>query len=316
MSVSLHPWLTPIAQQLSAALQLGRLHHAILLQGQQGTGKSALTHFIAAGLVCDRTADLAACGQCKSCLLFNAGNHPDCLSVTSEGLSIGVDDIRKASGFVQQASQISVKRVLVINHAEKLTEAAANALLKTLEEPSGNSHLLLTCDNPARLLATIRSRCFKIAVNVADKAMVYQWLQQQFSTLQPDELAQSFALLFKLSNHAPIKMAQWIAEGKLSEIAQATECFQGWLNSTLATAQYQQQLAQSEFALLLFHYLLVEHWRSLALTHHTELAQMQNSLAQLRQFASDAQRITGQNKSLALLNLLTGLKTNLAGELT
>ncbi|MFT5162758.1 MAG: DNA polymerase-3 subunit delta', partial [Alteromonadaceae bacterium] len=158
--MTLYPWLVDVIIPLSNALQAERLHHGILLQGQPGMGKTALISIMANGLVCDQTPDLTACGGCKPCVLFNAGNHPDSLFITSEGSSIGVDEIRKGSLFVQKTSQISRRRVIVINQAQKLTEPAANALLKTLEEPNPQVYLLLGTDEPGRMLATITSRCF------------------------------------------------------------------------------------------------------------------------------------------------------------
>ncbi|MFT4928790.1 MAG: DNA polymerase-3 subunit delta' [Phenylobacterium sp.] len=308
--MSLHPWLIPVINPLSVALQMNRLHHAVLLQGQAGMGKAELTTVMANGLVCDQTADLTSCGQCKSCLLFKVGNHPDSLFVKPQGASIGVDDIRKASGFVQQKAQISTRRVLILNNAELLTESAANALLKTLEEPNRQAYLLLTSDDPTRLLATIRSRCFKVTVTAPDKAGVYYWLQQQFASLDQS----SFEWLFTLASQAPLKVAQWLSEDKLPEIELAKVDFQQWFSGALGSAQYQQKVLQSDLVLLVFHHLLVEQLR-LQLTEQRgllSLAQTQQIFEHLAQFSRDAMVVSGQNKALALLNLLNQIKTQLA----
>lgn len=307
-SMSLYPWLNPVVARLSHALQMNRLHHAILLQGRTGMGKSELAGYIASGLLCHSGNDLVSCGRCKSCLLFHAGNHPDCLMSDSGGGSIGVDDIRKGGEFVHQTSQISRRRIWLIQHGERLTEAGANALLKTLEEPNAGVHLLLTCDKPTLLLATIRSRCIKITINAPDQAVVFQWLQSRFGDLGQIP----FEMLLTLAGNAPLSLAQWLEDGKLADIEQATGDFQQWLNGRLNGVQYQQRLAQSPFELQLFEHLLIEHFKDVAIRRQDyTLTRMQLLLDQISRFNHDGLTISGQNKSLALLSLLTRLRTDI-----
>ena len=99
---SSYPWLDSAWQQLQRVWQNGRFHHALMLCGHAGVGKSTLAEQLTAGLICQQGQDLQPCGQCKSCLLDQAGNHPDCLSLEPQGQTLGIDDIRRASDFIHQ----------------------------------------------------------------------------------------------------------------------------------------------------------------------------------------------------------------------
>jgi DNA polymerase-3 subunit delta' len=172
----LAPWLRNIQAQLAQAHECNRLHHAVMLHGLKGTGKQQLAAELAHALLCEQPAQLSACGGCKSCLLVKAGSHPDKLEIGAESTSIGVDEIRELGTFVNHSAQQNGNKVVVIFNAEKMTTAAANALLKTLEEPNLHRYLLISCSDLTRLPATIASRCFKQEVNVNQGLA---WLKQQ-----------------------------------------------------------------------------------------------------------------------------------------
>ena len=114
------------------------------------------------------TCNLVACGNCKSCLLNQAGTHPDKRVVKVDGQTIGVDEIRDITDFINHSAAQNGNKVVVLEQCHKMTTAAANALLKTLEEPSLRRYLLLTCEQIAQLPATILSRCavHEIKVNI------------------------------------------------------------------------------------------------------------------------------------------------------
>lgn len=312
------PWLNPVAQQLSEIWQSGRFHHAMLFEGQQGMGKFTLSQWLGNGLVCQTAQDafgsqgLSACGQCKSCLLFNAGNHPDCRIVDNDNPSIGVDDIRQATGFVYSKPQIAKRRVLLINKAEKLTEAAANALLKTLEEPCDNVFILMSCDDRAQLLPTITSRCYKMLINATDSALVYQWLVSQVGTI--DQAA--FNQLYSLANKAPLMVLEWLQQDKLAELEHFSEQFGQWLAGNLSNVVLKNALEGNDFTLLLFHHLLIAHLRTKLSNHQSvnagqQYAGVQQLFVQVSQFSRDGLRISGQNKSLALFSLLNQVASSL-----
>ncbi|MFC3031194.1 DNA polymerase III subunit delta' [Pseudoalteromonas fenneropenaei] len=176
----LAPWLEAIRTQLANAHGQGRLHHAIMLTGLRGVGKRALATQLANALLCQNPQQLSACGNCKSCGLLSAATHPDKLLLAEDNASIGVDAVREISHFVTQSAQQGGNKVAVIERAQNMTDAAANALLKTLEEPNSKRYLLLTCDEISRLPATILSRCLKVDVAANQGAL---WLASQSQTL-------------------------------------------------------------------------------------------------------------------------------------
>lgn len=172
----LAPWLHEIQNQLGQARSLNRLHHAIMLYGAAGAGKALLATVVANALLCEVPGHLNPCGQCKSCLLIKAGSHPDKLEIGLDGQTIGVDEIRDVSTFVNHSAQQGGNKVVLILNAQKMTTAAANALLKTLEEPNVGRYLVISCSDLSLLPATIASRCFKTEVYASDGLA---WLRKQ-----------------------------------------------------------------------------------------------------------------------------------------
>ncbi|MCW8831786.1 MAG: DNA polymerase III subunit delta' [Colwellia sp.] len=167
------PWLIEHQQRLSKQFELQILPHAILITGVQGAGKLQLAQWLMQLLACQRpsktqtqdgTEILQACGQCKTCLLARSDTLPDHLNLKAEKNSIGVDEIRFANSFLQKTAQLGHYKTVLIEHSEIMTVAAANALLKTLEEPTDNSIIVLLTDDIEQLLPTIVSRTRVLSV--------------------------------------------------------------------------------------------------------------------------------------------------------
>ena len=176
--MSVLPWFTPVYQHLIGRLLVSKLHHGLLLTGPAGIGKPELARELAKAMLCKQPDALGYCGQCQSCHVFDAGTHPDFSELVSEK-QLGVDKIREGIGGLNATAQFSGNKVLVIPDADKMTESAANALLKTLEEPTPNTFLILVTDRPQQLLATIISRCEKHILARPSSEMALQWLEQQ-----------------------------------------------------------------------------------------------------------------------------------------
>lgn len=195
------PWLAP---WLAAAQRLGS--HAVLLQGPQGIGQWELATSLAQGWLCEAPAGPHPCGRCASCHLVQARSHPDLRVLLPEALQeplgwsfgsdeegaaekggkgrqpskeIRVDAVRGAVEFAQTSSARGRAKVLVVHPAERMNGIAANALLKTLEEPPGQARFVLSCAAPEALLPTVRSRCQAIRLAVPDAAVAQAWLAQQ-----------------------------------------------------------------------------------------------------------------------------------------
>lgn len=148
-------------QQLIRQKQQNRLPHALLFTGPAQNKKKIALHF-AHFLLCKETN--SPCGQCHGCHLFNANSHPDFLLIEAEqaGQMIKIDQIRDLIQFVNETALQSGLRIIIIHPADAMNINAANALLKTLEEPAPHTLIILISDQSLRLPITITSRCQKI----------------------------------------------------------------------------------------------------------------------------------------------------------
>lgn len=173
-----YPWLAKLWRQWVQAKQQQGLPHALGIPWQPSAGSEALLDALTAWLLCQQPTN-KACGQCKSCLLQQAGNHPDLLRIQpEEGKKIGVDRIRELQNQVWQHASQGGATVIVIEKAEQMTEAAANALLKTLEEPPANNYLIICPERFSRLLPTVRSRLTVYPLPKPSIEEVQGWLQR------------------------------------------------------------------------------------------------------------------------------------------
>ncbi|AUA32354.1 DNA polymerase III subunit delta' [Pseudomonas sp. SGAir0191] len=170
-----YPWQQTLWEQLAGRAQHA---HAYLLHGPKGIGKRDLAERLMARLLCQRPNGTLACGQCKSCHLLKAGSHPDNFMLEPEELDkpIKVDQVRELVAFVAQTAQLGGRKVVMIEPVESMNVNASNALLKSLEEPSGDTVLLLVTHQPSRLLPTIKSRCQQVTCPLPTKAQSHAWL--------------------------------------------------------------------------------------------------------------------------------------------
>ncbi len=144
-------------EQLMRSVQAGRIVHALLLTGPHGSGKRTMARLFAQAMVC--TGHDRPCGACPACKRFLAGSHPDVHVVRPEKKSIGVDEVRELIDALALRPYEGGRHIVIVEQADKLTPSAQNALLKTLESPSGEAMFFLVTDAPGALLPTIVSRC-------------------------------------------------------------------------------------------------------------------------------------------------------------
>jgi DNA polymerase-3 subunit delta' len=231
----LYPWQAALWQQLSSRREHA---HAYLLQGPQGIGKRALAERLMALLLCQAAAG-DPCRRCKSCLLLAAGSHPDNFLLQPEEAdkAILVDQVRRLVEFVSQTAQMGGRKVVLIEPVEAMNLNAANALLKSLEEPSGNTVLLLVSHQPSRLLPTIRSRCVQQPCPVPAPAQAAQWLAQ----VLPEVGADARADLLTLAHGSPLTAQVLHQHAALAQRAQVVE----GVKRLLKQQQSPTQLAES-----------------------------------------------------------------------
>ncbi|HQQ62346.1 MAG TPA: DNA polymerase III subunit delta' [Pseudomonadales bacterium] len=215
------PWQYVQWQSLSERFAHDKLPHALLLHGAAGIGKGHIARLLALSLLCENSSQYLPCGSCHACSMFAAGSHPDFfLASTSYGVQDNLDDEdgkpRKAKKMAVPSKQIKIdcirdlihfsthsahqsgRRVALIEPAEWLNHNAANALLKTLEEPGEGLFIILVSHQPSRLLPTLRSRCQSLFCATPTHTQATEWLRHHISP----ERAET-ALVF--SNGAPLK---------------------------------------------------------------------------------------------------------------
>ncbi|MGZ9898490.1 DNA polymerase III subunit delta' [Shewanella gaetbuli] len=207
--ISQYPWLVAPYQQFCHLCCQDKHSHAQLIAVDMALGGVALVNSMAKSALCINKTQGGACGHCKACLLCDAGNHPDLHRIQSDGAQIKVDQIRQLCQSLTHTAQQSGARVAIIEHAERMNIAAANALLKTLEEPGEDTLLLLQTDTVANLLPTITSRCQKVAFKAPSTQQILVWLEAQNLLPAADEQGKRHDVTWCLSVvGGPIKLAE------------------------------------------------------------------------------------------------------------
>lgn len=269
------------------------LPHALLAAGMQGMGKRAFVWRLVAWLLCREHDQhpLGACGQCQSCQWLRSGTHPSLqvLPITSmpvstesresnessssttkktkadiksantksakaasnAALTIKVDDIRALQPFIYQGGQ--GMRICVLDYAEKMTIAAANALLKTLEEPQSQVHLFLISDMPAKLLPTIKSRVQQLPLQTIEPSIASDYVAHELgSTINREVVSPiQIAQLLQLANGAPLAAIDLAKATWYSKRALWLTTWQalrsGKRSSTAASDYWQAELSLPDF---------------------------------------------------------------------
>lgn len=173
------PWLAGLQQSLSEAVEADRLGHAVLIQVDPGLGGEWLATWLSARLFCSAASTMKPCGSCLDCRRVVSGEQPDLmrLSPIEDSKEIRIDQVREMASGLALTGHGRGRKVAVITPAERLNRNAANALLKTLEEPAGSSLLLLVTGEPSRLPATVQSRCTRVGIPVPPIAELEDWLR-------------------------------------------------------------------------------------------------------------------------------------------
>lgn len=238
------PWQISQWENLQSCRVQQKLPHALLFTGVAGVGKYNFTLEFAHSLLCEQNC----CGSCKSCKLFEAGYHPDLKIIEPvDDKAIKIDEIRNIVSFVNYSAHVSPYKIVIINAADKMNLNAANALLKTLEEPNKKIILILVTNRPMSLPATIRSRCQTVFFPVPKKGAALKWLESQEVTHDSAELLLEFA------HGAPLKVLDFVEQDLLDF---RKEIFQAWcelLAGEAALVSVSQAWQKLDVAQVLFH---------------------------------------------------------------
>lgn len=226
------PWQQNNWAHLCSYIAQQRIPQALLITGNKGLGKQQLAHQFAVALLCATPkANGMACGHCSSCMLVNADTHPDFIQLQPEelGKGIGIGQIRSLITRLTLKPQFETYRVVIVNPADKMNNAAANAFLKCLEEPTERTVIILITEKPAKLPATIISRCQKLAIPTPDKEIVVDWLADTLQSKSPLAPLLQRGDLFcnvSLAQGAPLLALDYANDQTLSL---RNECFEAWM---------------------------------------------------------------------------------------
>ena len=209
-----HPWLEALSAEFAERLRGGRMAHAMLLSGPAGLGKVELARSFLASLLCLEETH-PACGVCRSCQLVRTGAHPEGHVLTFEQhpkrdelrKELVVDQVRRLTAALQLTNTVSRRKAALVYPAESMNASAANALLKTLEEPPGDAVLILIAHNPSRLPATVRSRCQALHARLPDKESAVPWLVNASGSSEP-----AAALALEAAAGSPLRALRLLEE--------------------------------------------------------------------------------------------------------
>lgn len=234
-----YPWQQHIWQHYSGMLASERMPHAIMLAGPKGIGKARFALALAQMVLCLAPAMGVPCGKCRGCQLNQAGTHPDLLEVAPEedSKSVKVDQIRSLTESMSKTAQQGGYKVLILQPAEAMNANAANALLKTLEEPANHTLLILISHAPFNVLPTIRSRCQLKMLPMPAHEQVLHWLTPLLggSQVAPE-------LLIDLARGAPLTALSLLRDDRLEQCeqwqAQLARLSHGGLSAVELAAQW------------------------------------------------------------------------------
>lgn len=157
----------PVVEQLRRAAAQERPTHAWLFTGPPGSGRSNAARAFAAALLCDAPDPaLRGCGECKACRTVLAGSHADVTSVTTEKVTISIEEARELVRKAQDKPSTGRWRVIIVEDADRMQERSTNVLLKAIEEPPPRTIWLLCAPSPGDVLVTIRSRCRAVSLRL------------------------------------------------------------------------------------------------------------------------------------------------------
>ncbi|MBI1284343.1 MAG: DNA polymerase III subunit gamma/tau [Thiobacillus sp.] len=183
-----------VVQALSNALTQGRLHHAYLLTGTRGVGKTTLARILAKCLNCETGVTATPCGVCSACSQIDTGRFVDLLELDAAS-NTGVDNMREVLDNALYAPTVGRYKVYIIDEVHMLSKPAFNSMLKTLEEPPAHVKFILATTDPQKIPVTVLSRCLQFNLKPMPPALVAQHLGEVLAQEHVDAEPAALALL-------------------------------------------------------------------------------------------------------------------------
>ncbi|SFR46582.1 DNA polymerase-3 subunit delta' [Marinobacter daqiaonensis] len=232
-------WLEPVLVRFAEALTQERLPHATLVTGERGVGKRALADAMAALLVCEQrnAGDTRPCGTCRQCQLIEGQSHPDIRVYQPEkSRMVRIDQVRALSQFAVASPQVARYKVAILDRADQLNINAANALLKTLEEPAADVVLILLQETGRPVLPTIRSRCRVTTVATPTVGQAMPWLSAELAAAETVASEDRQALALNLAGGAPRLALDYLTGEFLDQRESALEAFRQFMKGATTVA--------------------------------------------------------------------------------
>ncbi len=231
-------------QQLDAA---DRLPHALLVAGAAGIGKQVFLQALAARLLCEDASAGTACGECKACSLLAAGSHADFMEVGPEEGSrvIKIDQVRRLIEFANRTPSLGSRKLVLLGPAETMNINAANALLKSLEEPSASTTMLLYSHQPSGLPATVRSRCQSLVLPTPEPAASLDWLEQLTGSREQAQL------LLEAADARPLAARELYQQDRLEERRAVLAGLDGLMSGRVSPLEFPSLVADEDLSAVL-----------------------------------------------------------------
>ncbi len=241
-------------------LENKNIPHAFLFCGQEGIGKKRMAREFVRHLFCE-TRD--ACGTCRPCIKLDRGSHPDLVVIENEG-SIGIDDSRLISKEISEHPFEAEKRVIIIDNAETMTTEAANALLKTVEEPPPYNHFFIITSSERDIPMTIRSRCSRVPFSLLSPAQ----LEEYFSGRKSID-GQKASLLSAISFGSIGSGLFWLDDDNFSLRLKLAGILSGQVKGFVASSWVAEMASRTDRTAAMYLAFLLSFFRDLFVRHET-----------------------------------------------